>query len=103
MLLTTTNSIQNKEITQYLGIVTATIYVRYYKSKMTFKDAFNSEKHYENYEEGLEIGKQAAFTKLKLQAEELNSNGIIGISMDVEVGSTGQRTISVMGTAVTYA
>lgn len=103
MILTTTNSIQGKEITQYLGIVTTTIYVRYHKSKMSFKDAFNLEKSYENAEEGLEIGKQAAFEKLKEKGKELQATAIIGISMDVEITRDGMtRAISVMGTAVNF-
>ncbi len=103
MILTTTTSLQGKEITQYLGIVTETLYVRYHQSKMSFKDAFSTEKVYENLEEGLEIGKKEAFIKLTEKAKELQAMAVIGVSMDVEITRDGMtRAISVMGTAVTF-
>lgn len=102
MILTTTNSISGKEISNYLGIIMGTTYASNYATKgMSFKDIFNSKKYYENYENGLEAAKESAFEKLKQQAEAKQANAIIGVSIDVEMMSTtGVTMITVIGTAV---
>lgn len=103
MILTTTNSIEGKEVTNYLGVIIGTTYTSNTSSTkgMTFKDMFNSQKYYENYEQGLEAAKESAFEKLKVQAKEKQANAIIGVSIDIEMMSTtGVTMISVVGTAV---
>lgn len=102
MIITTTNSIEGKEVSNYLGVIMGTTYTSNHGTKgMTFKDIFNSKKYYENYENGLESAKESAFEKLKQQAEEKQANAIIGISVDVELMSTtGVTMITVIGTAV---
>ncbi|TVZ50990.1 heavy metal-binding domain-containing protein [Dokdonia sp. Hel_I_53] len=104
MLLTTTNSIQGKLINNYIGIITATVYVKPNTSKgMSFMDHFKTEKIYENAEEGIEAGKKEAFEKLAILAKEKQAMAVIGISMDMEITRDGlTRAISVMGTAVSY-
>ncbi len=104
MILTTTNTIQNKVIKQYVSIVTATVYVRPHQSKgMSFKDHFNIDKIYENSEEGIEEGKAEALSKLAILAQDKQAMAVVGISMDVEITRDGlTRAISVMGTAVTF-
>ncbi|WP_299764842.1 heavy metal-binding domain-containing protein [uncultured Dokdonia sp.] len=103
MILTTTNSIDGKQITNYLGIIIGTTYTSNTSSSkgMSFKDMFNSTKYYENYEKGLEAAKESAFEKLKAQATEKQANAIVGITVDIEMMSTtGVTMISVIGTAV---
>ncbi|RMB57646.1 YbjQ family protein [Dokdonia sinensis] len=102
MILSTTDTIQGKEIHTYLGLVSATIYTSSFKTKgLSFKDQFNSEKTYENYEKGLEAAKEEAFIRLRENAKAMQANAIVGISMDVEtMGQVNLTTISVMGTAV---
>ncbi|TMM57983.1 YbjQ family protein [Maribacter algarum] len=100
MILTTTNTIEGKSVSKYLGIVTGTTYVTYEMTKMSFKDMFKQKKYYEAYEKGLEEAKEEAFQKLKDNAERLNANAIIGISVDVESVSGSMYTmVSVVGTA----
>lgn len=103
MIFTTTNSIDGKQVTNYLGIIIGTTYTSNTGATkgMSFKDMFNSKKYYENYEKGLEAAKESAFDKLKAQALEKQANAIIGVSIDIEMMSTtGVTMISVIGTAV---
>ncbi len=103
MILTTTNSIEGKQVTKYLGIIVGTTYSSNYTATkgMSFKDMFSSQKYNENYERGLEEAKEKAFEKLKAQAQEKQANAIIGVSIDIEMMSTtGVIMISVVGTAV---
>lgn len=102
MILTTTNSIDGKQVTNYLGIIVGTTYTTNYGTKgMSFKDMFNSQKYYENDESGLNEAKENAFEKLKAQGQEKQANAIIGISIGIEMMSAnGVSMISVVGTAV---
>ena len=102
MILTTTNSVEDKSIISYLGIVTGTTYVVNYGTKgMSFRDMFKAQKYYDNYEKGIEDAKEAAFQKLKDNADQLQANAIVGISVDIEMmSSNGVSMVSVVGTAV---
>lgn len=104
MILTTTNSVEGSRIAEYKGIVTGISYNSSYShkgNKMSFKDMFNMSKYYEVYAAGVEHLKEEAFQKLKTNAEALNANAIVGISVDVEtLANTNTLMISVTGTAV---
>jgi len=102
MILSTTNEITGVTITNYLGIVSATTYASYNAGKgMSFKDMFKHKKYIEAYELALEEAKESAFQKLKVNAEKLKANAIVGINLDVESVSSGMYTIvSIVGTAV---
>ena len=91
MILTTTDTIQGKEIHTYLGIVSATVYSGSYNSKgLSFRDKLNTEKTYESFENGLEAAKEEAFIKLKANAQAMQANAIVGITVDVEAMSAPQ-------------
>lgn len=104
MLITTTNSIQGKEITHYIGIVTDHKYVNIYKSKgLSFKDSLSAIKGYENAEKELESTKKEALERIIEKAKSLHATAVVGLTMDVEVLREGMTlAISVMGTAVTH-
>jgi uncharacterized protein YbjQ (UPF0145 family) len=103
MLLTTTNSIEGKEITFYLGIVTSHVYTKLIETKgLTFKESFTM-KVYENGEVNIENAKKEALDKLKERAKALNATAVIGIHLDVEVIFEGRTLgISAVGTAVKH-
>lgn len=105
MILTTTNSIEGKTISNYLGIVTGTKYTATISHKgMSFKDMFSSQKTYEAYEKSLEVAKEDAFQKLKSNAVKMKANAVVGISVDIEtVPSSMISVVSVVGTAVVVA
>ena len=96
MILTTTHSIEDHKIQDYLGIVTG-LSMSYKKGKLTF----NMTKYYKALEDQVEQLKEDAFQKLKENATQLKANAVVGISTDVEIdGTTGGISISVVGTAV---
>jgi len=102
MILTTTNSVEGKQVTNYLGIVTGNTYVVNYGTKgLSFKDMFKSQNYYDNYEKGLEKAKEEAFQKLRNNAAKQNANAVLGISVDIELMSAnGVTMVSIVGTAV---
>ena len=95
MILTTTNSIEGYSIAEYLGIVSGTS-VNMQKMKMTF----NMQKYYAGISESITEVKEQAFTQLKENAEKLNANAIVGISVDIELTTTNYVTVAITGTAV---
>tara|TARA_R100001369_G_scaffold91435_1_gene132731 strand:+ start:340 stop:639 length:300 start_codon:yes stop_codon:yes gene_type:complete len=98
MILTTTNSIENHKIVDYLGIVSG-VSMDYQKATMTF----SMKKWYASLEGQVNTKKEAAFQQLKDNAIKLGANAVVGINLDLEVGSTGSLTVSVTGTAVKVA
>lgn len=104
MILTTTNSIQGKEITNYIGIVTGHKYVNTYSTKgLSFKEQLTMKKGLENAEKDLEKAKKEALDRLVEKAEEMHAMAVIGVTMDVEVLRQGiTLSIATMGTAVIY-
>jgi uncharacterized protein YbjQ (UPF0145 family) len=102
MIVTTTNTIEGKNIKEYLGIVSGVTYTSTFSAAgLSIKDIFKSKKYYEAYEEALNTAKASAFDKLKANAENLKANAIVGINLDIESISESMMTmISVVGTAV---
>lgn len=102
MILTTTNTIEGKTITHYLGIVSDVKYTATFSGAgMSFKDMFSSKKYYDAYEKSLLEAKESAFQKIKTHAENLKANAIVGISVDVEsISGSMTSMISIVGTAV---
>ena len=98
MILTTTNSIEGFKVHDYLGIVTG-VSMDYQKAGMTF----SMKKMYDALENQVGLEKEKAFQQLKENAKGLGANAIIGISIDLEIGSTGSITVAVTGTAVKVA
>lgn len=95
MILTTTNSIDGFTIAEYRGIVSGTA-VNVQKMKMTF----NMQKYYAGVSESISEVKEQALEQLKVNAEKLNANAVVGIQVDIELTATNYAAISVTGTAV---
>ena len=95
MILTTTNSVEDYKILAYRGIVSGTAVDM---QKMTL--TFNMQKYYEGMSNSVSEVKAKAFEELKLEAEKLNANAIVGISVDIEMSTTSYITVSITGTAV---
>lgn len=101
MIFTTTDSFQNREIIEYLGLVTGMTYnINYSYKGMSFKDMFNMKKYYSQIEGAIEEVKEATFQKLSDNAAKLNADGVVGIHVDMEISSGGAVMISITGTAV---
>lgn len=105
MLLTTTNTIEGKEITQYFGIVTGETII----GANVFRDFFASIRDIVggragSYEEVLRKAKTTALQEMSQQAAQLGANAVIGIDLDYEtVGDTGSMLmVTAAGTTIRY-
>ena len=61
---------------------------------------FNTEKYYEGISDSVSEIKAKAFEKLEENAEKLNANAVVGITVDVELTTSGSIAVSITGTAV---
>ena len=95
MILTTTNSIEDYKIAEYRGIVTGTA-VNMQKMKMTF----NLQKFYAGIGESVSEVKEQAFEQLKANAEKLNANAVVGITVAIELTTSNYVIVTITGTAV---
>ena len=101
MLFTTTDTFQNREIIEYLGLVSGMTYnINYSYKGMSFKDMFSMKKYYEHVEAAIEEIKEKTFQKLSDNAAKLYADAVVGIHVDMEVSAGGAVMISITGTAV---
>ena len=103
MIMTTTPSVENRPIREYLGIVTGEVIV----GANIFKDLFAGIRDIVGgragaYEGALRDARNEAFRELEAEAADRGADAVIGIDIDYEVvGSNGSMLmVSVSGTAV---
>ena len=103
MLLTTTNTIEGKQIVQYYGIVTGETII----GANLFKDFFAGIRDIVggragSYESVLREAKDTALQELRERAMQLGAIAVIGIDLDYEtVGANGSMLmVTAAGTAV---
>ena len=106
MILTTTPTIEGKQITNYQGIVFGEVI----SGVNLFKDFFASIRDIvwgrsNSYEQELINTRQAALQELAQRAMEKGANAVVGIDIDYEVlGQKGSMLmVTASGTAVTVA
>ena len=85
MLLTTTNTIEGKEITQYFGIVSGETII----GANVFKDFFAGIRDIVggragSYESVLREAKETALKEMSDQASQMGANAVIAIDLDYE-------------------
>ncbi len=95
MILTTTDSVEDYKILAYRGIVSGTA-VNMQDTSMSF----NLQKVYASISENISGVREQAFQKLEENAEKLNANAVVGITVDVEFSSSAYITVNITGTAV---
>ena len=106
MLITTTNSIEGKEISQYHGLVSGEAIM----GANIFKDLFASIRDIvggrsQAYEQELSKAKQIAIDEMMGRAQAFGANAVIGVDIDYEsisMGTTNMLMVAASGTAVTY-
>lgn len=107
MLVTTTPTVEGKEIKRYLGLVSGEAIL----GANLFKDLFASIRDIVGgrsaaYEEELRRAKEIAIDEMIEQARELGANAVIGVDLDYETIVIGQGggmlMVSASGTAVVY-
>lgn len=103
MIISTTSTIQGKEIKEYCGIVTGEAIL----GANLFKDLFAGIRDLVGgrsaaYESELRKARQIAMAEMEEQARSLGANAVVGIDLDYEtVGAQGgMLMVSVSGTAV---
>jgi len=101
MLLTTTNNIEGKRISAYLGVVTGETII----GANLFRDIFASVRDVVGgrsgaYEEVLREAKDIALREMEEKAERMGANAVIGIDLDYETIRQGMLMVSASGTAV---
>ena len=103
MVMSTTNSLEGKQVKKYLGVVTGEAIL----GANIFKDIFAGIRDIvggrsASYEKALQDARRLAFTELEEKARRVGANAIIGIDIDYEtIGGNGSMLmVSVSGTAV---
>lgn len=103
MLVTTTSTLQGKQISRYLGIVSGETII----GANMFRDLFASIRDVVggrsgSYEEVLRQAKETALREMQQQAAAMGANAVIGVDLDFEtVGSSGSMLmVTASGTAV---
>lgn len=103
MIITTTPDIEKKEITAYLGVISAEAIV----GVNVFKDIFAGIRDIvggrsASYEKELEKAREIALDGLEKKARELGAEAVVGVDIDYEVIGSGSSMlmVCVSGTAV---
>jgi uncharacterized protein YbjQ (UPF0145 family) len=103
MIITTTPTIEGRQIREYLGIVTGEVIV----GANIFKDLFAAVRDIVGgrsgaYEGALRDARTEAFSELEAEARDRGADAVVGIDIDYEVvGTNGSMLmVSVSGTAV---
>ena len=103
MIITTTPSVEGKEIVNYMGIVFGEVisgvdFVRDFTAGLS--NFFGGRSS--TYEEELSTARQVALQELSKRAEALGANAVVGIDIDYEVlgSNNGMLMVTASGTAV---
>ena len=103
MIVTTTPTIEGKQIKQYLGVVVGEAIL----GAHVFKDLFASVRDIVGgrsaaYEKELGTARQIALREMEEAAQALGGNAVVGVDLDYEVlgQAGGMLMVSISGTAV---
>ena len=105
MIVTTTPSIEGKQIENYLGVVTGEAVM----GANMFRDLFAGIRDIVGgrsgaYEKELKKARETAFSELQEAAAALGANAVVAVDIDYEVlgEKNGMLMVSVSGTAVRF-
>lgn len=101
MIVTTTNSLQDRNIEQYKGIVSGEAImganvVRDFLAGIS--DVIGGRSG--TYESKLAEGRDIALKEMEMKAEQMGANAVIGVDLDFEVMREGMMMVIATGTAV---
>lgn len=104
MILTTTNGVEGRKITDYRGIVVGEAIM----GANIVRDVFASVTDIVGgrsgaYESKLQEGRDTALRELQERAAALGANAVVGIDLDYEVVGNSMLMVSASGTAVVLA
>lgn len=103
MIVTTTNNIEGKKVSRYIGIVSGEAIIGANIVKDFFagiRDIVGGRSG--SYEQGLREAKEIALREMEEQAARLGANAVLAVDLDYEtMGSNGSMLmVSASGTAV---
>jgi len=103
MITTTTNTIEGKKITAYLGIVTGETII----GANIFRDFFAGIRDIVGgrsgaYEEVLKEARETALREMQEKAGQLGANAVLGVDLDYETIGQSMLMVTASGTAVKY-
>lgn len=103
MIITTTPSIEGREIREYVGVVTGEAIM----GANVVRDLFASITDIVGgrsgaYEEKLKDAREIAFSEMEDQARKFGCDAIVGVDIDYEVIRDGMLMVAVSGTAVKF-
>lgn len=105
MIVSTTPTLEGRQIREYLGIVTGEVIV----GANIFKDLFAGIRDIVGgragaYESTLRDARRQAFSELESEAKRLAADAVVGVDIDYEVVGQGgsMLMVSVSGTAVRF-
>ena len=106
MIITTTNSVEGRQIQSYLGIVFGEVisgidFIKDFTAGLT--NFFGGRSG--SYEEELLHARETALRELEERAAKLGADAVVGVKMDYEVlgSNNGMLMVTASGTAVTLA
>jgi uncharacterized protein YbjQ (UPF0145 family) len=106
MIITSTDSVEGRPITQYLGMVAGEAIM----GVNVFRDLFSSVRdivggRVGGYQDALREAREAAYADLTDAARALGADAIVGVDLDYEVlgKENGMLMVSINGTAVRLA
>ena len=106
MIITTTNSVEGRQIRSYLGIVFGEVisginFVKDFTAGLT--NFFGGRSG--SYEEELTRARETALRELEDRAARMGADAVVGIKMDYEVlgSDNGMLMVTASGTAVTLS
>ena len=105
MIVTTTQSIEGRQIVEYKGIVFGEVIsgVNMVKDIMAgMRNMFGGRSN--TYESELVNARQEAIKEMEQRAEQLGANAVVGVDIDYEVlgADNGMLMVTASGTAVVY-
>ena len=104
MIITTTNTIEGKQIQKYLGIVTGETILgaNFFKDfKAGLTNFFGGRSG--AYEQSLQESRDIAMSEMQQKVEQLGGNAIIGVDLDyssIDVNGSNMLMVNCSGTAV---
>ena len=104
MIITTTNNVENKEVTAYKGIVFGEVITGINVLKdigAGFRNVFGGRS--KSYEDELLAAREEALAEMQERARSLGADAVIWMKMDYEVlgSDNGMLMVTCSGTAVT--
>jgi len=106
MIITTTDQVEGKRVTAYLGIVSgeAVVGTNIFRDLMAgIRDIVGGRAG--GYEEELRKAKEAAISEMMDEARRLRADAVVGVDLDYEHlggGSTSMLMVTANGTAVMF-